>query len=182
MSLGEERLASILFGGQSKHYYYTMRDMEVLADRLIELTRRLPWIKWTFYDSRRSPEAEVDHLVALVKAAGAPVEFVRFAEKGLLSNNPAFRSDLVLVTADSMSMLAESIASRRPTGILFADAYRAPKRDRIEHTAMIADRRAFRVRMSALTAEAVQSGSEKVAALQTSQLETLYEILTQHGI
>jgi hypothetical protein len=110
------------------------------------------------------------------------VEFVRFAERGLLSNNPAFRSDLVLVTADSMSMLAESIASRRPTGILFADRYKPPKRDAIEHTAMITDRRAFPLRFSGLTADALLKGTAGLETLPGSQLDALYETLAKYGV
>lgn len=177
-----ERHASLLFGGQSKHYYYTMADMELLAERLIALGRDLPWLKWTVFDSRRSPAAEIDRLVEIVKSSDAPVEFVRFAEQGLLSNNPAFRSDLVMVTADSMSMLAESIASRRPTGILFADRYKPPKRDAIEHMAMITDRRAFPLTFSGLTADTLLKGTAGLETLPGSQLDALYETLAKQGI
>lgn len=179
---GAARTASILFGGQSKHYDYTMADMEQLAERLVAVTRAMPWLKWTMFDSRRSPKDAFDRLVQIVEASGAPVAFVRFAEKGLLSNNPAFGSDVVLVTADSMSMLAESIASRRPTGILFADDYVPPKRDAIEHQAMIADRRAFPITMSGLTAAALAEGVAGLEALPRSQLDSLYETVTRYGI
>lgn len=179
---GDARHASLLFGGQSKHYYYTMADMELLAERIIALTRELPWLAWTIFDSRRSPKEEIDRLVEIVGKSGAPVEFVRFAERGLLSNNPAFRSDLVLVTADSMSMLAESVASCRPTGILLADNYRPPVRDAVEHRAMIADRRAFPITLSGLTAEALTTGAAGLETLPGSQLDALYETLVRYGI
>jgi len=179
---GTERHASILFGGQSKHYYYTMADMELLAERIVALTRRLSWLKWTIFDSRRSPKEEFDCLVDLVAASGSAVEFVRFADHGLLSNNPAFRSDLVLVTADSMSMLAESIASCRPTGILYADRYKAPLRDAIEHQAMIADRRAFPITFSGLEAEALVKNAAALETLPGSQLDALYETVARYGI
>jgi mitochondrial fission protein ELM1 len=179
---GDVRRAAILFGGQSKHYVYTMADMELLAERLISVSRELPWLHWTFYDSRRSPEAEIDRLSELVGASGAAVEFVRFAEHGLLSNSEAFRSDLVLVTADSMSMLAESIAARRPTGILFADGYRPPRRDAVEHKAMIAERKAFATGFSDLTAQTLRAGTAELAVIGPSQLDTLYEALVAHGI
>ena len=179
---GTERHASVLFGGQSKHYYYTAADMELLAERLIALRRAMPWLRWTVFDSRRSPKEEFDRLVARVEESGVGVEFVRFGEHGLLSNNPAFRSDLVLVTADSMSMLAESIASQRPTGILFADRYKPPERDAIEHLAMIADKRAFPITFSDLNAEALLKGAGALETLPHPQLETLYETVARYGI
>ena len=172
----------VLFGGQSKHYYYTMADMEQLAGQLTALARALPWLKWTFFNSRRSPEGGDRPAGGDRQASGAPVEFVRFSERGLLSNNPAFGSDLVLVTADSMSMLAESIASRRPTGILFADRYKPPERDAIEHRAMIADRRAFPITYSGLTADGLLKGAAGLETLPGSQLEALYQTLARHGI
>lgn len=181
-SNGSRRHASVLFGGQTKHYYYTMADLELLAERLVAVTRAMPWLSWTFFDSRRSPEAEIDRLAEIVKASGAPIELVRFGQKGLLSNADAFRSDLVLVTADSMSMLAESIASGRPTGILFADRYKPPKRDAVEHRAMLGDRRAFEVTFSGLTAEALTAGAAAVETLPGSQLDILYETLARFGI
>ncbi len=66
-----------------------MADMELLAEKLIALSRALPWLRWTVFDSRRSPEAEVDHMVDWSKRAMRRSRFVRFAEGGLLSNNPA---------------------------------------------------------------------------------------------
>ncbi len=179
---GTERHAAILFGGQSKHYYYTMADLELLAERIVALTREIPWLSWTLFDSRRSPKPEFDRLVAVVRAVGAPVDFVRFGEKGLLSNNPAFTFDLVLVTADSMSMLAESIASQRPTGILFADRYQPPQRDAIEHLAMIADKRAFPITFSDLNAEALLKGAAGLETLPHSQLDALYETVARYGV
>jgi mitochondrial fission protein ELM1 len=179
---GTQREASLLFGGQSKHYSYTLADMEMLAARIIALSRDLPWLKWTLLDSRRSPKAEFDRLVALVEASGAPVAFVRFTEEGLLSNALAFRSDLVLVTADSMSMLAESVAACRPTGILLADRYRPPQRDATEQAAMVADRRAFTVEFSNLSADAVLRGAEGLELLAGSQLDVLHATLVRHGI
>ena len=117
-----------------------------------------------------------------IEAGGAPVEFVRFAAGGLLSNQRAFGSDLVLVTADSMSMLAEAIAARRPAGILFADDYRPPKRDAVEQAALVANRRAFRLRFSGLVAEALISGAADLRVLQGSELDALYDTLARHGI
>ena len=79
-------------------------------------------------------------------------------------------------------MLAESIASCRPTGILFADRYQPPKRDAIEHLAMIADRRAFPISFSGLTAKRSSPGAAGLETLPGSQLDALYETITRYGI
>ena len=179
---GTERRAAILFGGQSKHYAYTMADMDLLAKRLIGLALKLPWVKWTVFDSRRTPKEEFDFLAGTVMTSGAAVEFVRFGEQGLLSNAAAFRSDLILVTADSTSMIAESVAARRPTGILFADHYRPPRRDAIELQAMISDRRAFPVTFSGLDADTLLRGAASLETLPHSQLDALYETMSRNGI
>jgi hypothetical protein len=179
---GAELRAALLFGGQSKHYGYTLADMELLAARLIALRGAMPWLGWIVFDSRRTPKEAFDRLVALVEESGVGVAFARFGEGGLLSNAPAFASDLVLVTADSMSMLAESIASQRPTGILFADRYEPPKRDAIELQAMIADKRAFPITFSGLTADALREGTAGLETLPHSQLEALYATLARYGI
>ncbi len=79
-------------------------------------------------------------------------------------------------------MLAESIASQRPTGILFADGYQPPQRDAIEHLAMIADKRAFPITFSDLNAEALLKGAAGLETLPHSQLDALYETLARYGV
>jgi mitochondrial fission protein ELM1 len=179
---GSERHAALLFGGQSKHYRYTMADMELLGERIVGLARELPWLKWTVYDSRRTPEWEFDRMVEMVGTSDASIRFVRFANAGLASNNEAFACDLVLVSADSMSMVAESIAAGRPTGILFADRFAPPKRDATELQALIVDRRAFRATFSALGADVLLRRAAYIEPFPGSQLETLYQSLVSHGL
>ena len=142
----------------------------------------MPWLSWTVFNSRRTPKPEFDRLADLLSASGAPVAFVRYAEGGLLSNMQAFRSDLVLATANSMSMVAEAIASGRPTGILFADGYRPPKRDAKELKALISHGRAFPVTFSAMGADAVLKGAEALKLSPVSQLDVLYQAIVRAGI
>jgi hypothetical protein len=47
---------------------------------------------------------------------------------------------------------------------------------------MLADRRAFPLTFSELTADALLKGAGTIETLPKSQLETLYETLTRHGI
>ena len=176
------RQAALLIGGQTKHYDYTADDFECLATRLTELAVGLPWLRWTVFDSRRTPAVPFRRFTEIVAASGAPIEIVRYAEGGLLSNDAAFRSDVVLVTADSMSMICESVAARRPTGVLFADAYRPPAHDALEIEALMRLRRIFPLGMSEFDAATLTSRAGHLDLLQASQLDLLYATLEKHGI
>jgi mitochondrial fission protein ELM1 len=178
----EVRCAALLFGGDTKHYRYTVQDLQLLAARLADLVRDLPRLRWTVFDSRRTPAEPFDHFVEATAPIRSSVEVVRFAEGGLLSNMAAFRSDLVLVTADSMSMIAEAIAARRPTVILFADDYRAPKRDKVEHDLVIARRWAFPLRFSDLEASAFLTALPRVVPMSELQLDGLHATMSRFGI
>jgi uncharacterized protein len=179
---GAPRKAALLFGGDSKHYRYTNEDMEILAERLVGLSEALPWLSWTVFDSRRTPEAPLQRFVHATSACRSAIQIVRYAQAGLLSNQAAFASDLVLVTADSMSMISESIAARRPTGILFADDYRPPKRDADEHAWLLSEQRAFSLRFSDLTHTALLSSAPHLRLICGSQLDALHALLVRAGI
>lgn len=177
-----ERRAALLFGGQSRHFHYTNADMELLAARLAEIARELPWLKWTLSDSRRTPKDAFDLLLKRLRDAHVRVEVVRFAKAGPLSNAFAFRSDLVLSTADSMSMMSESVAAARPTGVLMADRYKTPPGDAKEIAAMLADRRVFSLTFSELTSARLLAGASEVETLRDSQLDVLYRTIASFGI
>jgi hypothetical protein len=179
---GEPRRACLLFGGDTKHYRYTVSDLELLAQRLAAVAGDAPRLQWTVFDSRRTPASPFGRFAAVLAEEQAPVRVVRFDAGGLLSNLSAFESDLLLVTADSMSMISEAIAAGRPTGILSADAYEAPKRDADELALLLAEKRAFALTFSGLSASAVLAAAPRLSLVTASQLDMLYDALVQHGI
>lgn len=172
-----ERVIALLFGGESKHYRYTAGDMDALAASLSGLIAALPDARFLLFDSRRTDAVLFDRLVA-----GLPAERVdvrRFAAGGVASNRDAFGADLVLVSADSLSMITESLAAARPTLVIRAAGYHGPRRDREEIDAM---------QRSGLIATETFATIDRAAALaaprppQVSQTAALAQLLASRGV
>lgn len=125
------RQIALLFGGETKHYAYSQADMEDLAGRCSDLLTGQPQWELALYDSRRTAPALFETLVQRLDAFGDRVSVRRFMA-GTNSNSEAFRADLVMVTADSLSMITEAVAAARPTLVVGADTYAGPRRDRSE--------------------------------------------------
>ena len=180
---GVPRRACLLFGGDTKHYRYTVADLELLARRLAAVARDAAVAaldRSSIRGARRWRRSSASP--KFWPAEQAPVRVVRFDTGGLLSNLAAFESDLLLVTADSMSMISEGIAAGRPTGILSADAYKAPRRDAEELAYLVAGRRAYSLRFSEIDAAAILSAVPSLKLMRESQLDALHATLVRFGI
>lgn len=177
-----ERRAALLVGGDSKHYRYTPNDFDILARRLIDVSEALPWLSWTVFDSHRTPEKPFRVFADAIRASGRPIGIVRYRDRGLLSNRSAHTSDLVLATADSMSMIFEAAAARRPTGILAADGYKPPRRDALECNILLGNGHAFSLRFSELDAASLLAAAARIACMPGSELDALYATIARAGI
>lgn len=85
-------------------------------DALIRLVRELATdhgVRWRVTTSRRTPDAVGTRLAALA-AEGVLAEFIDYRTAGPGSVRALFGADAVVVTEDSMSMLAEGLTARRP--------------------------------------------------------------------
>lgn len=169
------RQIALLVGGESKHYAYTEADMLTLARRLRAILDECPDWSLLAYDSRRTSQDLFDAFAAALGADGSRVRIVRFAEAGLASNAEAFGSDLVLVTADSLSMITEAVASARPTLVLSAPDYVGPKRDRQEIDALVTQNRVARADFDALDRRALLSPPAPPTQSQPAGLSALLE-------
>lgn len=170
---------AVMMGGESKHYAYTERDMLTLARALRSILESEP--EWTLiaYDSRRTAHALFDAFAGALGTMDGRVRYVRYAQAGLASNAEAFETDLILVTADSLSMVTEAVASARPTLVIAADAYTGPRRDLNEIDALIAQRLVARTTFGALTRMSLQLLPHPPS---TSQPEALSALLKARGL
>lgn len=130
------RELAVLFGGDSKHHRYRPEEAVSLGHALAAILGERPDWSLTLYDSRRTSPETFEALASAAGATGTRVRAVRYAQSGLGSNAPAFMADAALVTADSLSMVTEAIASARPTLVIAPATYRGPRRDRREIAAL----------------------------------------------
>ncbi|MDR6954717.1 mitochondrial fission protein ELM1 [Ancylobacter sp. 3268] len=103
---------ALLVGGSAYRRDYPPEEWEALLAFVPAVAARYG-VKWRVTTSRRTPDEVSDRFKALA-ASGAVAEFVDYRAAGPGSVRALFGADAVVVTEDSLSMLAEGLAARRP--------------------------------------------------------------------
>ncbi|MFT0862258.1 ELM1/GtrOC1 family putative glycosyltransferase [Ancylobacter sp. G4_0304] len=103
---------ALLIGGSAYRKEYPAGEWEALI-RLVGDVAAKYGVRWRVSTSRRTPD-EVHQRFKALAEAGTLAEFVDYRTAGPGSARALFGCDGVVVTEDSMSMLAEGIAARRP--------------------------------------------------------------------
>ncbi|MCF3935114.1 mitochondrial fission ELM1 family protein [Acuticoccus sp. M5D2P5] len=173
------RTLALLFGGESKHYAYTHSDMTRLAASLRAILERET--DWTLdvYDSRRTATGLFDAFLDALAPLGPRLTAHRFAAGGVASNADAYAADLVMVTADSLSMVTESISAARPTLVIRAENYVGPARDRLEIDTLISRRLVAATDFAALDHDVLIATP---CPPRVSQPEALSRLLAERGL
>jgi mitochondrial fission protein ELM1 len=109
------RLAGLLIGGSAGAIQFSRGDWEHLIAFLTS-QHHADATRWIVSNSRRTPEGISDALERLSLAAGGPLEeFIDVRKTGAGTLGGLFaRSEAILCTADSSSMLSEAVWLRRP--------------------------------------------------------------------
>ena len=118
----------ILLGGPSRHFEWSNRDV---GDQVMAIVRESPDLAWQVCDSRRTPEDLQEYLPATANLAlrhwrSLPADFLETA---------LAKAAYVWVSADSASMLYESLSAQARVGIIVLE----PKRRRNKHARAIAE-------------------------------------------
>ncbi|MCK0196769.1 mitochondrial fission ELM1 family protein [Ancylobacter sp. 6x-1] len=103
---------ALLVGGTAYRKEYPLNEWQGLARLVGEVAERYG-VRWRVTTSRRTPDEAADLLAGLA-AQGRIAEFIDFRRAGVGSAGDLFRADAIVVTEDSMSMLAEGLSARRP--------------------------------------------------------------------
>lgn len=170
---GAPRRLAVLLGGDTKHYAFRSEDFATLASALHALSD----IHVTVFNSRRTPEARFAAFVGAFAPGGERRDVVDFRAGGFRSNMEAYAADAVVVTADSMSMIAEAIAARRPTLIIRPDGYRLPKRDAAEIAAHVDAGHAAEMSFSAFAAGGWRGPLTRLTPLPYHPLDRLADVV-----
>ena len=113
----DNKLWGMILGGDGAGFYYTLEDWQLLAAAMTELAERNE-IKWLLTSSRRTGGvAERDLKMLIPEEVLAYVVWYNHTPEKVLS---AFlgASERVFCTADSMSMIADSISSGITTTVI----------------------------------------------------------------
>jgi hypothetical protein len=173
-----ERMIALLFGGDTKHHCYSPAEMDTLAESLSAILAARPRWSLLAFDSRRTAATLFDRFQDAMAPLGERVRIHRFAHSGVASNAPAFRADLALVTADSLSMTTEALAASRPTLVAAAEKYVGPARDRAELEWLARAGRIGRTTFATLDITALETTP---VPPRQSQPEALARLLSSHG-
>ena len=103
---------ALLVGGSAYRREFPQDEWEALLAFVPAVAARYG-VKWRVTTSRRTPEPVSDRFKALA-ASGAIAEFVDYRTAGPGSVRGLFGADAIVVTEDSLSMIAEGLAARRP--------------------------------------------------------------------
>jgi len=102
----------LFLGGPRSGYDFLKADWERLAE-LVVSTARLAGVRWSVASSRRTPEPACRAFHRLA-AAGIIERYVDSRAEGAGSADALFGADAIVVTEDSLSMIAEGLAALRP--------------------------------------------------------------------
>jgi mitochondrial fission protein ELM1 len=161
------RLAALIGGGSGTHRYDSA-DWRRLAALLVaaDWPRRVAISATT---SPRTPAAAEDAL-----AAAPGLDLLRFAEAGAGSIEALIgRSDAVLATGDSASMVSEAVAARRPVVVLEPAAMRAGGGDAAMLRTFEAEGRIARLPLAGATPTAVDAALATLTPMAENHLDAL---------
>ncbi|WP_029352264.1 ELM1/GtrOC1 family putative glycosyltransferase [Bosea sp. 117] len=103
---------ALMIGGTAYRKTWPANEWQALARLVAEVAARYG-VRWRVSTSRRTPDEVVDMFAGL-NAQGHLAEFIDYRAAGAGSARDMFGADAVVVTEDSMSMLAEGLTARRP--------------------------------------------------------------------
>ncbi len=103
---------ALLIGGTAYRKEFPAHEWASLVRLVGEVADRYG-VRWRVSTSRRTPD-EVGDMFAALEAAGKLAEFIDFRRAGAGSAGNLYRADAIIVTEDSMSMLAEGLTAKRP--------------------------------------------------------------------
>jgi mitochondrial fission protein ELM1 len=163
------RTVGLIIGGDTRGVTFSGADWDALLE-LIRSTHTLRGSRWLVANSRRTPDPISDRLAALAVAQSDTVEEfldVRTAGPGTLPQLLG-RAEAIVCTADSSSMISESIWCRRPTisaspRKFVIDHLERSYRNRLEH-----DRLCRELPIATLTAPNLLDSFAKITPLTTN--------------
>lgn len=170
----ERPALSLLLGGPTNEVRLRPDDWQRLADLVSRIAAA--WnARWAIVSSRRTPEAAYTALRPLA-AVSPDIAFIDYRDAGVGSIGPALGADALFVTSDSLSMISEAVAARRPVVVL-EPRETLPTPDARAIRDLAAEHRLAVMRIEEATPEHLAVAIARVEPLRENHLDLLAETL-----
>lgn len=176
---GNPLTIALVLGGDAGPVRYTDRDWESILALLKDDSPRAP-IRWLVANSRRTSAFVGDRLAELARRPVAPIDTfldVRTAGPGTL---PALlaRAHAVVCTADSSSMLSESIWARKPTVAIAPSTCPLSEDERSYRDWMAANGWTLQISVDGLQAGMLLAKLQELRPMRANPLDDLAKLLS----
>lgn len=171
--------AGLLIGGDAGTVHFSADDWKRLL-QFLDASFKASGTRWIVSNSPRSPASLSDELVRLSQNGGGPIESfidVRSAGPGTLHGLFA-RSEAILCTADSSSMLSEAVWARRPVLALKPSSAALPAEEQDYRGYLEKNGWAGALAISELSPERVWSEVGALSPLGQNPLDSLANLLS----
>lgn len=166
---------AVLVGGPTQPCPWSEADwqdlMALLASLADQSTMRL-----TIVTSRRTPDIWADALASLLRDRPGLERLIDFRTAGPGSIDVAFASDALIVTGDSMSMVTESVAARRPVAVVMPKSHKV-SRDDATMDDLARQGRIAPCRVDRTSAEDLQAALARLVPMTSNHLDDLADIV-----
>lgn len=165
---------AFLIGGPTEPCPWTDADWERMLSLAVSIASN-PALRLVAVTSRRTPPAWADALIARTNGLPGKEQIVDFRTAGPGSIAVAYGCDAMIVGGDSMSMVTEAVAARRPTAVLMP-AKRNASRDDATMDDLAAQKRIHLLPVPTATAEALLASLDALEPMTDNHLDRLAEV------
>jgi mitochondrial fission protein ELM1 len=173
-------VAGLLIGGNTATIRYGAQDWYQLI-AFMKALHAARGTRWIVSNSRRTPPEASERLAALAGEPGSPIEEfidVRNAGSGTLADLFA-RSDVVLATVDSSSMVSEAVWARRPVIAVVPASSRLPDQEQEYRGYIEASGWARSITIADLDVDRLLMALQEIRPLEPNPLDLLASTLNE---
>ena len=173
------RTLGLIVGGNSGTVHFGEGDW----NRLLEFVQTIgkAGTRWIVANAPRTPEATSNRLAAMAAEEDSPIaQFidVRSAGAGTLGILLA-QAEAVVCTADSSTMLSETVWMRRPVISVSPRGFRLPEDEAAYRDWLAMNGWTRQMPIEALTPETLKAALDEITVLDSNPLDTLAELLEE---
>ena len=167
---------AVFIGGPIPSADFQDADWQALGELMRTMARTFD-VRFTLVTSRRTPDAFYAALDPILARKDIVDKFIDHRAAGTGSIAEAYAADAIWATSDSMSMITEGVAARRPV-IVLAPATTKPFRDNEAVDSLEADNRLVVLPVRQATPEQVAAKLATLTPMKENHLDRLADVVS----